>query len=103
PRRGRLEPQHAERLDLGRGNRMESTGRRGRVRGLVPLLAVALVAGTSAAAGAVTSGKAASADPGCLLSQPGSATKHVIYLQFDNVHLTRDNPNVPSDLEQMPN
>ena len=29
--------------------------------------------------------------------------KHVIYLQFDNVHYTRDNPNVPSDLEQMPN
>jgi hypothetical protein len=28
--------------------------------------------------------------------------KHVIYIQFDNVHLTRDNPNVPSDLEQMP-
>ena len=28
--------------------------------------------------------------------------KHVIYFQFDNVHLTRDNPNVPSDLEQMP-
>jgi len=90
---------------------MESTGKRGRVRGLVPLIAVALVAGTSAAAaqagttaGAVKPGKAAaSADPGCLLSQPGSATKHVIYLQFDNVHLTRDNPNVPSDLEQMPN
>src|SRR6266568_4510298 len=30
------------------------------------------------------------------------STKHVIYLQFDNVHFTRDNPNVPSDLEQMP-
>jgi hypothetical protein len=29
--------------------------------------------------------------------------KHVIELQFDNVHLRRDNPNVPSDLEQMPN
>ncbi|WP_052889938.1 hypothetical protein [Thermogemmatispora carboxidivorans] len=28
--------------------------------------------------------------------------KHVIYIQFDNVHLMRDNPNVPSDLEQMP-
>lgn len=27
---------------------------------------------------------------------------HVIYIQFDNVHLSRDNPNVPSDLEQMP-
>jgi hypothetical protein len=29
--------------------------------------------------------------------------KHVIYIQFDNTHLMRDNPNVPSDLEQMPN
>ncbi len=28
--------------------------------------------------------------------------KHVIQIQFDNVHLTRDNPNVASDLEQMP-
>ena len=28
--------------------------------------------------------------------------QHVIYIQFDNLHLTRDNPNVPSDLEQMP-
>jgi hypothetical protein len=26
----------------------------------------------------------------------------VIYVQFDNTHFTRDNPNVPSDLEQMP-
>jgi hypothetical protein len=29
--------------------------------------------------------------------------QHVVYIQFDNVHLERDNPNVPSDLEQMPN
>jgi hypothetical protein len=28
--------------------------------------------------------------------------KHVIYVQFDNTHLVRDNPNVPSDLEQIP-
>jgi len=28
--------------------------------------------------------------------------QHVIYIQFDNTHLLRDNPNVPSDLEQMP-
>jgi hypothetical protein len=33
----------------------------------------------------------------------GGNVKHVIYLQFDNVHFTRDNPRVPSDLEQMPN
>jgi hypothetical protein len=30
------------------------------------------------------------------------ATKHVINIQFDNTHFRRDNPNVPSDLEQMP-
>jgi hypothetical protein len=29
--------------------------------------------------------------------------KHVVYIVFDNVHLTRDNPNVPSDLELQPN
>src|SRR4051794_33736765 len=28
--------------------------------------------------------------------------KHVIQIQFDNTHFLRDNPNVPSDLEQMP-
>src|SRR5580693_7071553 len=33
----------------------------------------------------------------------GTSVKHVIYIQFDGVHYTRDNPNVPSDLEQMPN
>jgi len=44
----------------------------------------------------------AHAQTGCALNSPAGATTHVIYLQFDNVHLTRDNPNVPSDLEQMP-
>ncbi len=29
--------------------------------------------------------------------------RHVVELTFDNVHFSRDNPNVPSDLEQMPN
>jgi arylsulfatase A-like enzyme len=28
---------------------------------------------------------------------------HIVYIQFDNVHFRRDNPNVPSDLAQMPN
>jgi hypothetical protein len=40
---------------------------------------------------------------GCQLQSPTSKIKHIIYIQFDNVHLRRDNPNVPSDLEQMPN
>ena len=39
----------------------------------------------------------------CDLEAPGGTIKHVISVVFDNVHLTRDNPNVPSDLEQMPN
>jgi len=38
----------------------------------------------------------------CQLYGPGGRVQHVIYIQFDNLHLTRDNPNVPSDLEQMP-
>ncbi len=36
---------------------------------------------------------------GCQL---GNGIKHIVYLQFDNVHLRRDIPNVPSDLEQIP-
>jgi hypothetical protein len=42
----------------------------------------------------------ASAATACRLG--GGAIKHVIIMQFDNVHLQRDNPNVPSDIEQMP-
>ncbi len=40
---------------------------------------------------------------GCQLNSAKGDIKHVIYIQFDNTHFTRDNPNVPSDLEQMPN
>ena len=32
----------------------------------------------------------------------GHGVSHVINIVFDNVHFARDNPNVPSDLEQMP-
>jgi hypothetical protein len=38
----------------------------------------------------------------CKLNSPGNRIKRVVHLTFDNVHLRRDNPNVPSDLEQMP-
>jgi hypothetical protein len=40
---------------------------------------------------------------GCALNSAGGEIQHVFYIQFDNVHFTRDIPNVPSDLEQMPN
>ena len=39
---------------------------------------------------------------GCQLNSAKGNINHVIYIQFDNTHFTRDNPNVPSDLEQMP-
>jgi hypothetical protein len=42
------------------------------------------------------------ATPNCRLGSPQNPIQHVIYLQFDNVHFTRDIPHVPSDLEQMP-
>jgi hypothetical protein len=66
------------------------------------LLAPTLFAG---AALAIVSGSAAAAAPvqaSCHLQSAGNKIKRVVYLQFDNVHLRRDNPNVPSDLEQMP-
>lgn len=34
--------------------------------------------------------------------QLGNGINHVVQIQFDNVHFTRDNPNIASDLEQMP-
>ena len=42
------------------------------------------------------------AQSSCHLNSPSGRIKHVIYVQFDNTHFLRDNPNVPSDLEQMP-
>ena len=48
-------------------------------------------------------GESATAQAACGLQSAGNKIKHVVHIQFDNVHLRRDNPNVPSDLEQMPN
>ena len=48
-------------------------------------------------------GESGTAQAACKLQAADSRIKHVVHIQFDNVHLRRDNPNVPSDLEQMPN
>ena len=72
-------------------------------------LAAATVAALAAfmvvqGAGARTDAKPApAAASGCQLSSAKGNIKHVIYIQFDNTHFRRDDPNVPSDLEQMPN
>ena len=51
----------------------------------------------------LASGASVGANAACQLQSPGGQIKHVVHITFDNVHLRRDNPNVPSDLEQMPN
>jgi hypothetical protein len=53
----------------------------------------------AAVAASVRAPSAQSATPDCTLA---NGVKHVIYLQFDNTHYNRDNPNVASDLQQMP-
>ena len=81
---------------------MRSRGRFGVLAALAAMVVVA-AAFTSAAQG--THAKKSphpSAAGSCQLGDKGKI-KHVIYIQFDNVHFLRDNPNVPSDLEQMPN
>jgi hypothetical protein len=86
--------------------------------GRAPAAAAALTSSASPGSSASPSSSAASGASGstaasggtadatttaCALGASGSSIRHVIYIQFDNVHYTRDNPNVPSDLEQMPN
>jgi len=68
----------------------------------VGLLSAVATGFAPAAASANGSGDQGGNANGCHLSQD-SGVKHVIYIQFDNTHFRRDNPNVPSDLEQMPN
>jgi hypothetical protein len=50
----------------------------------------------------VQDNSATAAAAGCPLNSPGGTIQHIFFVQFDNLHFTRDNPNVPSDLEQMP-
>jgi hypothetical protein len=72
-----------------------------RVRRPVVGIAVStLVAGATAAVAGVVIAPPAGADSSSC--QLGNGVKHVIEIVFDNVHFFRDNPNVASDLEQMP-
>src|SRR5689334_13390803 len=68
------------------------------------LLGTLGLAGTSMAATGAAAKAAqpvvATADASCHL---GNGVKHVVTLMFDNVHYFRDNPNVQSDLQMMPN
>jgi len=72
-------------------------------RSIARLMALALLPASIAGITAVSAVRTVAASTGCQLQSAGGAIKHVIYVQFDNTHFSRDNPNVPSDLEQMPN
>ena len=82
---------------------MRRLARRGGALGIAAVSAAALVAfgaqRTLADTPTAAAPSAATAATGCQL---GNGVKHVINIIFDNVHFFRDNPNVPSDLEQMP-
>ena len=62
----------------------------------------AALAASALLAGSLAVAPAALGAPTCDLRSAGDNVQHVIYIQFDNTHLRRDNPNVKSDLEQMP-
>lgn len=84
--------------------RYGSTSRTRTLRGSIVALVSTILAGASLiAAPAVPAVGAAAPSSGCQLLSAKGAVQHVIYVQFDNVHFLRDNPSVPSDLEQMPN
>jgi hypothetical protein len=69
----------------------------------------AMIVSSLALAGVSPTAFAAKAKPAAHHNDPantchlGHGIKHVIQINFDNVHYYRDNPNVPSDLELMPN
>jgi hypothetical protein len=60
---------------------------------------LAAVPATQASAPTTAAKSSNPATSGCQL---GNGVQHVINIVFDNTHFSRDNPNVPSDLEQMP-
>ena len=64
--------------------------------------AAAQLPGTGHAAARHEAARLGAGQAGCTLGA-GGKIRHVIYMMFDNTHYTRDNPNVPSDLQQMPN
>ncbi len=73
------------------------------MRRLIRLVAIAALAAAAIIPGQASAQAPAAAAPATATCSLGNGITHVVNIVFDNVHLTRDNPNVPSDLEQMPN
>jgi len=79
--------------------------RAGAVTGCAALLSTGILAsaGPVLASAAKPLARSATQDQAGSSCQLGNGVKHVVEIGFDNVHYFRDNPNVPSDLQMMPN
>src|SRR3954469_10161020 len=83
---------------------------KGRARTLAIVLAVVGISAAAVLGATAATSRSTTKSPAAALAAPPGPTtcglrhnvKHVVYLIFDNVHFLRDNPNVPSDLQQMP-
>ncbi len=73
------------------------------VAALVPLVGAAFAGSAGNGVAGAAPIHTSSAVGSCQLNSAKGQIQRVIQIQFDNTHFTRDNPNVPSDLEQMPN
>ncbi len=71
--------------------------------GSVALVSALGIAGIGTAGLASAARSAGAGDQVAGTCHLGNGIKHVVQIGFDNVHFFRDNPNVPSDLEMMPN
>jgi hypothetical protein len=71
--------------------------------GVLGLTGTSMAATGGAVKAAAPARAATLADGNSSTCHLGNGVKHVVELTFDNVHYFRDNPNVPSDLEMMPN
>ncbi|MBV8235732.1 MAG: polymer-forming cytoskeletal protein, partial [Acidimicrobiia bacterium] len=69
---------------------------------MLAALAVATAAAVAVSATASANTSKTSASSASSSCQLGNGIKHVIDIVFDNVHVNRDNPNVLSDIEQIP-
>jgi hypothetical protein len=71
--------------------------------GTLGLAGTASAASGSAVKPAAPAKAATLADDSSSSCHLGNGVKHVVQITFDNVHFFRDNPNVPSDLQMLPN
>jgi hypothetical protein len=82
------------------------SGRAVAIGGCATLLGGFVLAGPATTGLAATTARTApttfhaTSDSTCHL---GNGIQHVVQIMFDNVHFFRDNPNVPSDMEMLPN